>query len=223
MCAKSLECDSFRDSFRDHCHITGEYRCPAYNACNLKLRLRPKTTTIPVVFHNLRGYDSHLLTQVISNVEGRITCIPKKTEKYISFSLGQPRFVDNAGGGNQAWGLLTNWPVRPSSERRELLMRKGVFPHEYMDSLEHFVEPKLPPKEAFFSKLSDQHINEDDYAVLDFRVLQPGGLPRPLQSHRLTPPSRRFRDLTEDLHATVRSRSPTGMPCSSRLVRSPSY
>ncbi|KAK3719343.1 hypothetical protein QZH41_000529 [Actinostola sp. cb2023] len=68
----------------------------AHNACNLKLRLSPKTTTIPVVFHNLRGYDSHLLMQAISKVEGRVSCIPNNTEKYISFSLDQLRFIDSA-------------------------------------------------------------------------------------------------------------------------------
>ena len=62
LCDKPLE----GDSVRDHCHITGKYRGAAHNACNLKLRLNPFTTTIPVVFHNLRGYDSHLLMQAIS-------------------------------------------------------------------------------------------------------------------------------------------------------------
>ena len=68
-------CDSplMGDSVRDHCHITGEYRGAAHNACNLKLRLNTKTTSIPVVFHNLRGYDSHLLMQAISKVEGRVS------------------------------------------------------------------------------------------------------------------------------------------------------
>ena len=84
------------DSVRDHCHITGKYRGAAHSACNLKLRLDPKTTTIPVVFHNLRGYDSHLLMRAISKVEGRMSCIPNNTEKYISFSLGQLRFIDSA-------------------------------------------------------------------------------------------------------------------------------
>ena len=84
------------DSVKDHCHITGKYRGAAHSACNLKLRLSPKTTTIPVVFHNLRGYDSHLLMQAISKVEGRVSCIPNNTEKYISFSLGQLRFIDSA-------------------------------------------------------------------------------------------------------------------------------
>ena len=60
------------NSIRDQCHITGKYRRTAHNACNLKLRLNSKTTTIPVVFHNLRGYDSHLLMQAISKVEGKL-------------------------------------------------------------------------------------------------------------------------------------------------------
>ena len=81
---------------RDHCHITGKYRGAAHNACNLKVRPSPKTTTIPVVFHNLRGYDSHLIMQAISETTGKIPCIPNNTEKYISFSLGQLRFIDSA-------------------------------------------------------------------------------------------------------------------------------
>ena len=89
VCDKPLE----GDSVRDHCHITGKYRSAAHSACNLKLRLNPKTT---VVFHNLRGYDSHLLMQAISKVEGKVSCIPNNTKKYISFSLGQPRFIDSA-------------------------------------------------------------------------------------------------------------------------------
>ncbi|MEW8544533.1 MAG: hypothetical protein AB2693_13475 [Candidatus Thiodiazotropha sp.] len=84
------------DSVRDHCHITGQFRGAAHNACSLKLRLNPKTTVIPVVFQNLQGYDSHLLIQAISKVEGRISCNPNNTEKYISFTLGQLRFIDSA-------------------------------------------------------------------------------------------------------------------------------
>ena len=92
ICEKPLD----GDSVRDHCHISGGHRGAAHNVCNLKLRLKPKTTPIPVVFHNLRGYDSHLLMQAISKVDGRISCIPNNTEKYISFSLGQLRFIDSA-------------------------------------------------------------------------------------------------------------------------------
>ena len=92
VCDKPLE----GYSVRDHCHITGKYQGAAHNPCNRKLRLNPKTTTILVVFHNLRGYDSHLLLQAISKVEGKISCVPNNTEKYVSFSLGQLRFIDSA-------------------------------------------------------------------------------------------------------------------------------
>ena len=92
VCDKPLE----GDSVRDHCHITGKYRGAAHKACYLKLWLYPKTTIIPVVFHNLRSYDPHLLMQSISKVEGRVSCIPNNTERYISFSLGQLRFIDSA-------------------------------------------------------------------------------------------------------------------------------
>ena len=168
VCAKPLE----GDSVRDHCHITGNYRGAAHNACNLKLRLNPKTTTIPVVFHNLRGYDSHLLMQAISKVEGRISCIPNNTEKYISFSLGQLRFIDSAqfllasldrlvaANSPEAFKITAQY----ETEKRKLLMRKGVYPYEYMDSWERFDEYQLPPKEAFYSKLSDEHISDEDYA-----------------------------------------------------------
>ena len=42
-------------------------------------------------------------------------------------------------------------------------MRKGVYPYEYMDTWDRFTEPKLPPKEAFYSKLSDAHMSDEDY------------------------------------------------------------
>ena len=43
-------------------------------------------------------------------------------------------------------------------------MIKGVYPYEYMDTLERLKETKLPPKEAFYSKLNNEDINDEDYA-----------------------------------------------------------
>ena len=170
VCDKPLE----GNSVRDHCHITGKYRGAAHTTCNLKLRLSPKTTTIPVVFHNLRGYDSHLLMQAISKVASRVHCIPNNTEKYISFSLGQLRFIDSVQfllasldrlvAANRPEAFRITARHEPDRKRLELLLRKGVYPYEYMDNWGCFTEPKLPPKEAFYSKLSDAHISNKDYA-----------------------------------------------------------
>ena len=44
-----------------------------------------------------------------------------------------------------------------------LLLRKGVYPSEHMDSWEKFNEDILPPKEAFYSNLNLEDISDEDY------------------------------------------------------------
>ena len=52
-------CGRYYDNkVRDHCHITGKYRGAAHYLCNINLKITKK---IPVMFHNLKGYDSHLI------------------------------------------------------------------------------------------------------------------------------------------------------------------
>ena len=96
---------------RDHCHITGEFRGSAHQECNLKLRINPKEIKIPVIFHNLRGYDSHFIMQQIGanskrahaykNKKGEekqmnINAIPNNMEKYMAFMLGNHlTFIDS--------------------------------------------------------------------------------------------------------------------------------
>ena len=76
---KSLEChicdeDLGDNRVRDHCHLSGKYRGAAHNECNINYKI-PKF--IPVVFHNLSGYDSHLF---IKKSGGKIKCIPTNEE-----------------------------------------------------------------------------------------------------------------------------------------------
>ena len=95
---------------RDHCHITGKYRGSAHQECNLKLRVNPEEVKIPVIFHNLRGYDSHFIMQEIgaivkdyeyTNNKGQkcqmnINAIPNNMEKYMAFMLGNHlTFIDS--------------------------------------------------------------------------------------------------------------------------------
>ena len=61
------------DKVRDHDHLTGRYRGAAHNQCNLDFQL-PKY--VPIVFHNLSGYDTYLFVKELGFGEGKIDCIP---------------------------------------------------------------------------------------------------------------------------------------------------
>ena len=84
---------------RDHCHFSGKCCGAAHSICNLQLR---EKTFIPVVFHNLKGYDSHIFIKAFSELEDEPDCIPQNTEKMISFSLKKKhsfelKFLDSYG------------------------------------------------------------------------------------------------------------------------------
>ena len=68
---------------KDHCHLTGKYRGAAHQNCNLKYK---EPSFIPVVFHNLSGYDAHLFIKQLGVSSGEINCIANTEEKYISFT-----------------------------------------------------------------------------------------------------------------------------------------
>ena len=79
---------------RDHDHWSGKYRGAAHSGCNLALR---KTRKIPVIFHNLSGYDGHIIFQSIPKIE---KCkdphvIARSMENYTAFSIGRLQFMDS--------------------------------------------------------------------------------------------------------------------------------
>ena len=47
------------DKVRDHCHLTGKYRGPAHNTCNINVTQK-QSNFIPFIFHNFSNYDCHL-------------------------------------------------------------------------------------------------------------------------------------------------------------------
>ena len=175
------------EKVKDHCHYTGRFRGAAHNSCNLKYK-KPKF--IPVVFHNLSGYDSHLFIKNLGFTDGNIDCIPNNEEKYISFTKNivvdsytnkegktkpikhKIRFIDSFKFMSDSLeSLVNNLPDDGfnnlegcyKGEKLSLVKRKGVYPYEYMNSLERFKENKLPPKEAFYSRLTGEGISDEDY------------------------------------------------------------
>ena len=51
----------------------------------------------------------------------------------------------------------------PEESQFILLKRKGVFPYDYVVSVDRLEEKSLPPKEAFYSKLNEEDITDEDY------------------------------------------------------------
>ena len=58
-----------KDRVRDHCHFTGKYRGAAHNKCNLMCK---KPRILPVIFHNLQGYDAHLFIKQLAKIDGNL-------------------------------------------------------------------------------------------------------------------------------------------------------
>ena len=51
------------DKMRVHFYFAGHFRGAAHSQCNLKYKIEKKRYKLPIVFHNLRGYDAHLIFQ----------------------------------------------------------------------------------------------------------------------------------------------------------------
>ena len=71
ICKKLIDNDE--EKVRDHCHVTGKFRGAAHWSCNINLQLTKK---VPVIFHNLRGYDSHLIFDEFDKFDVKISVIP---------------------------------------------------------------------------------------------------------------------------------------------------
>ena len=170
---------------RDHCHYTGAYRGAAHFGCNLRHKI---PSYIPVVFRNLAGY---LFIKELAKYTKDMGVIAKNTNDYISFSIKvevdkymdkngeekykeiELRFIDSfkfisssldslvnnlAKGGHKFWGF-----EEFTDKQRELLIRKGIYPYEYMNSWDRFNEGRLPRKEQFYSSLNMCGVSDKEY------------------------------------------------------------
>ena len=56
------------------------------NKCNLKLRIPRK---LAIIFHNLQGYDGHIIFKELNNFDIDVAVIPKGINKYISIIVNR--------------------------------------------------------------------------------------------------------------------------------------
>ena len=162
------------DKVTDHCHITGKHRGAVYWSCNINLKLSRK---VFVIFHNLRGYDSHLIIKEIGKFDVKVSVIPNGLEKHTTFAINANLvFIDSMQFMNSSLDSLVKnlsdnyfkyFSEKFSGEFSKLLKQKGVYPYEYMDSFKKFSENKLSNRCRFLSSLKDKCISEKDYLKAD--------------------------------------------------------
>ena len=78
ICEKLIDHDE--EKVRDHCHVTRKFRGAVHRDCNINLQFNKK---VPVIFHNLRGHDSHLIFDELENFDVKTDVIPDGLEKYM--------------------------------------------------------------------------------------------------------------------------------------------
>ena len=124
----------------------------------------------PVIFRNLKGYDSHLIFKELSKFNVKIRVIPNGLKKYMAFKINKNLvFIDSMQFMNSSLvKLVKNLNDKDfkylseefSDEQLKLVKEKRIYPYEYMNS---FNEDKLSDKSKFFSSLKDSGVNEKEY------------------------------------------------------------
>lgn len=193
-----------------HDHISGGFISSLCNDCNLDFQYQ---NFIPVLMHNLKGYDLHLFIKGLAKYGyhedklNNITCIPNNEEKYISVSKNikvgeynkfnkekdvmevKPiyftiKFVDtiafmatsldalvknleSAGNGdiNKLRSVFKYTSERYVKDNQFVeMIKKGVYPYDWMDDMDKMNKTKLPKQKYFYSKLTESECNKSDYA-----------------------------------------------------------
>ena len=83
--------DDDDEKVRDDYHVTGKFRGAAHWKCDINLQL---TKNVPVIFHNLRDFDSHLIFYDLNKFDVKIDVMPNRLEKEIFFLNKNLVFID---------------------------------------------------------------------------------------------------------------------------------
>ena len=115
---------------------------------------------LPVVGFNSGRYDLNAIKKFfVPLLIHNNAAVIKRHNTYMCLSTDKLKFVD-----------ICNYLAPGVSYDKYLKaygceLQKGHFPYEYMDNLQKLEDRVLPPQSAFFSRLKNEGISNDDYAL----------------------------------------------------------
>ena len=181
---------------RHHDHVTGKYLAAVRQVCNLQLEPSKLKTNwnnkflwnqffVPVICHNMKGYDSHHILKHLSPIFKEnpdefaeiheIDVIASNTEKYIGFQMGALRFLNSLQFLNASlntivsnltkYGLdnLHHTKRHFNDEKLQLVFRKKNFLYYWFDGEAKMTKTGLPPREDFLSNSTEEGAYGEDY------------------------------------------------------------
>jgi hypothetical protein len=164
--------------------FTGQYRGCSHVDCNLSYKVKKE---LPVFLHNLKNYDSNIIIKALKSEQfKKCNIIPSTMEKFISFkltdneNLGTIKFLDSYNFMSSSLATLAEnlanigqeefkvtreifesvYPNIITDETFKLLLRKGVYPYEWVTDFSKFNETNLPEKSKFYSSLKLEGITD---------------------------------------------------------------
>jgi len=160
---------------RDHDHMTGEFLGAAHNVCNLTRREQGKVIGMA---HNFSGYDSHILLKAIAKSDRKdiaLKAIPLNQQKFKCLQINNTLLLDSLAFldgsletliethkvSKYPFSIVSQW--LSENDKKEKIIRKGVYPYEYITDMKCLKEKKLPPQDAFYSQLSGEGVSDKDY------------------------------------------------------------
>jgi hypothetical protein len=154
-----------------HNHLTGEYIGACHSLCNLQLKYKHKA--VPIIIHNLKSYDSHLILSGLKKARN-IFVIPSNSEHYMSITVDHKfKFIDSFQFlPSSLQKLVSELPKNGFTITKkvfedsviDLVSQKGVFPYDFVDTLDKLNMRTLPSKSQFYNKLYEEEVTNDDYA-----------------------------------------------------------
>ena len=161
------------DKVCDHCHLTGRYRGPSHNICNINVKQKD-SNFIPFAFHNFSNYDCHMFLKKLVDLKNdkvKFKIIPKTNEEYIVVKYGCIRFIDSYRFLSESLDELVknldeeDFKIlkKEFPDKWQYLNKKLAYPYQYFNSINDYQKPvNNLKKEYFFSKLKNNYPDDDE-------------------------------------------------------------